>query len=396
MIRLDLHTLPRDFSSLQLDAIQKKELPAFATYTPDYQALYTLAGQYARINNFIIIGRGGSVTGFKSLFHGLARYHTTKNIHIIDGLDCEQQAYIRKKCLPDDTLVIAISKSGNTVDVIENLLCFDDYQKMVVTENPEGALAQIAEVKGLHVVKHPPIGGRFSTGTESALLPGALIYVDVKSFVNGLERVYQQCAPSKGIEENPALQLAAAMYLAEQQGFTEVYAPVYSKPLSGSMELWTQLMHESVCKKGKGQTFLFMEAPECQHHTNQKFFDGPRRMMGLFTLLEQHNEPCVFSLGSGLSGLHIKDLPLTALEGEQMGQALFHEYTGVRKAADDAKIPTATITIDTLNPSTLGELNAFWMYVAVYSSWLRGVDAFDQPGVEASKKHAIEQRKRRP
>lgn len=395
MLRISLNSLPYDFTSIRdsLERIRQEKAPAFATYTPDFQLLYTLAGKYAGTTNFVIIGRGGSVSGFRAIYTALAKYHTTKRVHIIDTLDPDYLSYVRSRCKPDDTLVIIISKSGNTVEVIENMLCFEQYKKIVVTENEQGALMEMAKAKSLDVVQHPPIGGRFSAGTECAMLPASLIYIDVKSIVGGMEAVFRQCDPAQPIEKNPALQLAAAIYLAEEQGYTEVYAPVYSKPLAGTLELWTQLMHESVCKEGKGQTFLFMEAPECQHHTNQKFFDGPRRMLGLFTIIERPAHEQQITLGIGLTGLHINDLPLAVLDGEVLSAAQRHEYRGVQRAADEAGIPNATIKLDVLNPGTWGELAAFWMYVAVYSSWLRGVNPFDQPGVEASKRHAIEERK---
>jgi glucose-6-phosphate isomerase len=397
VLRLDLNTLPRDFSALKerFAELQTRQTPAFASYTPDYQLLYTLAGKYAGISNFIIIGRGGSISGFQALYTALAKYHTTKHIHILDTLDAEYTTYLRRKCQADDTLVLIISKSGDNIEVIENLLCFQEYRKLVITEANDAALGRIAAIKELELVHHPPIGGRFSLGTECALLPGALIYVDVKSLTDGMRAVFRQCDPSKPAEQNPALQLAAALYLAEQNGYTEVYGPIYSKPLSGSIHLWTQLMHESVCKRGNGQTFLFMEAPESQHHTNQKFFDGPKRMLGLFTRVEHEMQECMITLDPQVAGLSVRQLPLSALDGERLSATMRHEWRGVQRAADDAKIPNATITLDVLNPGTFGELTAFWEYVAVYSAWLRGVDAFDQPGVEASKRIAIEERMRR-
>ncbi len=395
MLKIDLHTLPTDFSSLneQLDVIAKRPEPDFATYEPDLQTLYALAGKYAGVGNFIVIGRGGSVNGFRALYSALAKYRTTKRVHILDTLDPEYVGYLRQKCRPEDTLVIVISKSGDTVEVLEDLLCFQEYRKVVVTENANGALHEVAKVRELELVKHPPISGRFSIGTESAMLPGALIYTDVRSMRGGMKAVFKQCHPNRPIAQNPALSIAAALLLADRAGKSEVYAPVYSKALAGSLELWTQLMHETVCKQGQGQTFLFQEAPECQHHTSQKFFDGPQRMLGLFVKIDKREPDLAIPEDPQLQGLHVGQLPLRSLMGTSMTRVLNTEYEGVRMAADEARIPNATITLDVLNPGTFGELSALMMYVAVYSAWLRGLEAFDQPGVEASKRNAIEARK---
>ncbi len=387
MLRLELHKMPQDFS--QLPSFAEREVPAFARYTPDYGRLYTLAGQYASIENFIVIGRGGSISAFRAIYYALARFKTTKHVYLLDTLDPGYTAFLKQRCRAQDTLVIVVSKSGNTVEVLENLLCFQEYRKIVVTGG--GALEQLAKIRELELVHHPPIGGRFSGGTESALLPAALIYVDVKSIAEGMRAMFAQCSPQQPIEQNPALRLAASLFLAEQQGATEVYAPVYSKALAGSLELWTQLMHESACKERRGQTFLFLEAPECQHHTNQKFFDGPRRMAGLFTHIKQQ-EPFTIPAAHQFADVKVGDLPLNALMERPLGSAMEAEFTGLCRAADEQAIPYATVTLDALTPGSFGELTAFWMYVAVYSAWLRGVDAFDQPGVEASKRYAREAR----
>lgn len=392
MLTLDLNSLPQDFSKITLP---KQEVPSFASYQTDIQALYLLAAKYGNIANFIVVGRGGSCTGFRGIYTALAKPYTTKKVHILDTIDPDYTTYLRSRCPPQDTLIIAISKSGNTVDVIENVMSFPEYRKIIVSEKGDGALRKVAENKGLELVDHPQnVGGRFSTGTECALLPAALIYVDIKSIVEGMNSMYAKCAPHVPITENPALQLAASLFLAEQQGMTEVYSPVYSKLLAGSTELWTQLMHETVCKNGKGQTFLFMEGPECQHHTNQKFFDGPRRVAGLFVRVDQPRRDVELAQDPHAHELIVGDLPFKDLEGSKLSEAMKHEWVGVKQAADDAGIMNGTVTLDVLNPGTFGEITAFWEYVATYSAWLRGLDAFNQPGVEASKRIAREARKK--
>ncbi len=395
MLTLDLHTLPREFSRAaeRIARIKKEKEPFFTTYEPDYQQLYELAGKYASITNFLVIGRGGSVTGFKALYAALAKYRTTKRVHIIDTPDPDYVTYVKQRCTPADTLVIITSKSGETIDVIETLLAFQEYRKLVITGG--GALKEIADVKELELVTHPPISGRFSFTTPATLLPGALIYVDVKTVVAGMRAVFRQCHPSREISENPALQLATALLLAEEEGFQEVYAPIYRRALAGSTELWTQLMHESVCKEGRGQTFLFQEGPECHHHTNQKLLGGPRRTACLFIMVEQPDKEVRISVDPQVSGVSVRGLPLAALDGEGLGEALAAEYKGVQRSADEARIPNGTIILDVLNPGTFGEITAFWMYVALYSAWLRGLHAFDQPAVERAKELSAEERQQR-
>lgn len=396
MLTLDLHTLPQKYTRLvkPLREIAKQQAPAFTLYEPNYELLFTLAGKYAGIANFIVVGRGGSISGFTAIFEGLAALKTTKHVYKLDTIDPDYTNFLRMRCRPDDTLVIVISKSGNTIDVLENLFSFQEYRKIICTENNEGALKKICDNKELEYVEHPPIGGRFSTGTECGLLPASLIYVDITSIIAGMKSMRAQCAPTVPIESNPALRLAASLYLADKDGFSEVYAPIYNRALFGSAELWTQLMHETSSKERTGQTFLFMHAPECQHHSNQKFFDGPRRMIGLFTRIEHPENECTLSLDGQAGTIKVSDLYLADIHGAKLSESMKSEWRGVQLAADNARIPNATITLDVLNPGTLGEITAFWEYVAIYSAWLRCKEPFDQPGVEESKRIARQERKR--
>ncbi len=100
--------------------------------------------------------------------------------------------------------------------------------------------------------------------------------------------MYKKCLPAVPVDENPALKLSSALYLLEKREFSEVFMPFYSVKMSGAIPLIVQLMHESVCKDGKGQTFYGALAPESQHHTNQRFFGGQRNVVGLFVIQKDY------------------------------------------------------------------------------------------------------------
>ena len=381
--------MPTDYSSIknQYDSLSNIPKPSFHGYSPDYDKIFEIASKYSNTKNFIILGRGGSVTGIKTIFGALAKFVTSKKVFVIDTIDPEYINYIKRICKPEDSVVVAISKSGNTIDVLENLFCFQNYTKIIVAQG--GTLRELAKNNELEFISHPEIGGRFSSGTESALLVASMIFIDIKQIVSGMNNFYND---KKNLEK--AKRLSSSLFIAEKQGYEEVYAPVYSEALSESCELFTQLMHESVCKQGQGQTFLFMRGPECQHHSNQRYFDGKKNILGLFTIVDNSREEISLEVDYKFSDMSVKGFELKILNGEKLQEALKHEYSGVKKHSDELKIPNATIIIDKITPFSLGELIGLWNYTAVYSSYLRGVDPFNQPGVEDSKNISIEERKK--
>ena len=102
------------------------------------------------------------------------------------------------------------------------------------------------------------------------------------------EDAQSRLAPSVAPARNTAKALALELWRAELGGYTELFLPVYCKALSGLGELIVQLAHESYCKSEKGQPVLFAEAPESQHHTNQRYFGGRRNMAALSVRVQSH------------------------------------------------------------------------------------------------------------
>ncbi|HLD04883.1 MAG TPA: hypothetical protein VJG90_04150 [Candidatus Nanoarchaeia archaeon] len=376
-----------------LHDIQYRPVPDFATYTPDFARIYEAATQYGNLEHFIIAGRGGSITGFQALWNALGRFSTTKNVHILNTTDPERILYLKNKCPLYTTLLIVISKSGNTVDLIEDFFSFSEYKKLIITEPNEGTLHQLAQKFNIPLINHPPIGGRFSANTECALCPASILYVPVDQIYAGSQHLYDQCHPNKTWQENPALQLALALYLLEQKGYSEIYVPLYGEELYGFQEYIVQLMHETVCKQGQGQTFYTAMAPEAEHHTNQRFLGGKKNVAGLFLKVDQHADAGVTRIPLDLRNIPLRNGFLSDLHDIPLTQTLEFEYQGTLRDATQHGIPTLTISLDKITPYTVGELLGFWQYVAVYSAWLRGVNPFDQPAVENAKTISFDLRK---
>jgi len=287
----------------------------------------------------------------------------------------------------DNSLVIAISKSGDTVGVIEALLAFNDYQKLVLTTPGQGAMSGIAEKLDIPVLGLPPIGGRFSGRSIAAYGIAQLLGIDIAAIEAGARDLID------GLDDdNPALQIAKFIYANTQKDYSEIYAPVYSAQLTGFNHLITQLIHESVAKNGKGLTILAMEAPECQHHSNQRFFGGPRNMMGIVTTVYNAKELITVNVPEEISDLPLGEAKIGDLSRHDLQFAVNAEAQGTIGDAEEKALPLLHIEIDKIDSATVGAYVVLWQLVAIYLAQMFGVDPYNQPHVERSKDISLSER----
>ena len=397
MLHIDTSKLKiKDFSSIKkkLDKIKGMPIPDFNNYVEDVQLLKKTLKKYRWFKNLIVIGNGGSNTSFLAYHKALVPLDSKKKAFILTSMEPDLIKELRSTYSRSKTLVMPISKSGTNIGILEAMFAFSDYKLLPVTSPEKGALSVIAEEKKMEMIPHPPIGGRYSGFTASAFAPALFFGIDVEDIQDGAKTMYDFCNPKVHIDRNPALQLAASLYLLEKKGYIEIFCPIYSSKLSGFQNLIVQLMHESVCKKGKGQTSYCAEAPESQHHTNQRFFGGRKNVLGLFITVDKQNDcKTKVNVPVSVSKIKVRDGILADIDNTPYASALEYEFQGTYQDAVNKKIPCAHIHIDKVSPFDIGELTAFWHYVAVYSAALRDVDPFDQPQVESSKDISFKLRK---
>jgi len=376
-----------DLSGLDLEKIKEVEVPDFAKFEPDFKEVEDLALRYSHYRNLIIIGNGGSITSFWALYKTLGEYRSKKKIYLLSTMDPDLVVHLKEICPKDETLIIPVSKSGNTVGVLEDIFAFEGYPMVVITTEGKGALYRIVKRRGLDYLTIPlPIGGRFSGRTSAGFFPAALFGINIRGIDEGASKMYKSCSPRVPVEENPALKLSAFLYALDKKGYAEIFFPVYSPQLEGFVSLVVQLIHESSGKEGKGQTIYGSLAPESQHHTNQRFFGGKRNVVGLFLRVANYEHNTLATkVPPDLEDIPLKDKDLSLLSNIPLSKAVEFEFLGTKRDTIDQRIPHAILTVDKITPYSMGELLAFFHYLAFYSSLLREVNPLDQPQVEASK-----------
>lgn len=327
-----------------------------------------------KYKNIIVVGNGGSITSYDAYYNALNPELDSETVWTMDPALLEKA---KKKFPKNETVVVAVSKSGNTLGQIESLLFFEEYDVIVVTNPESGTLSEIANLLNWKIIPHPPVGGRFSGGTSSTFVPAALAGLEIEKIQAGITLGYESL-------KNEAYSLSKFYYDLEKEGYSEIYVTCYAERLKGFENLIVQLMHESVCKDGAGQTFYFAMGPEAQHHTNQRFLGGKRNVIGTF-IKSNSSSSLKISVDEKIRDLDYKGKKLGSIDGITYQEALEAEYLGTKGDADEKLIPNATISIEEVDEQAVGELVAFWHMVAFYSSKLRNVDPFDQPAVERSK-----------
>jgi len=226
----------------------------------------------------------------------------------------------------------------------------------------------------------PNVGGRFSVLTNVALLPAALLGLDVTAIRAGAAAALAPVLAGKPPTEVPACVGAAlAVALAQTKGKSISVLMAYTDRLERFARWYVQLWAESLGKDGKGTTPVGALGPVDQHSQLQLFIAGPRDK--LFTIIT-----------TGCAGRGPRmDEALAALAGEpgfagkSIGDLIAAQGRATAETLAKKGCPVRTIAIDRLDEATLGELLMQFMLETIIAAHLLGVDPFDQPAVEEGK-----------
>ena len=348
--------------------------------------------------DFIHIGIGGSALGPIALQRALNHpYYNAladrggPRVHFAENVDPTTLAAILDVADLRNTWVNVVTKSGSTAETMANFLVVrealtdvlgeDRYAGRVVftTDPEEGYLNRISEHEGMRTLHIPPdVGGRFSVLTPVGLFPATVAGLDADALLRGAAECTDEVAEMGA--SHPAVQGAAYHYLMDMNKGRNVRVMMpYADALDRLAAWFVQLWAESLGKDGKGSTPHGAVGTTDQHSQVQLYMEGPQDKV--IEILEV--------------GEHARDLPIpeayTDLEGvgylggHTMGELLNVECDATREALTQAGRPNSTIRMGAINGENLGYLfQALEVQTAIAGS-LYGVNAFDQPGVEAGK-----------
>ena len=350
--------------------------------------------------DFIHVGIGGSALGPMAIQKALndpyynalpAEDRRGPRLHFAENTDPNTLAAILDFADATGTWVNVVTKSGSTAETMANFLVirgwlvealgdFGYQGRTIATTDPEeGYLKEIADREDLKLLPIPKdVGGRFSVLTPVGLLPAAVTGLDVQALLAGaaqcVDEVNEQGA------EHPAVVGAAMHYLMDTARGRNVRVMMpYADALERLAAWFVQLWAESLGKDGKGSTPHGAVGTTDQHSQIQLYMQGPQDK--IVEIVEVENHPRDLEIPRAYEDLD----GVAYLGGHTLAELLNVECDATRKALTEAGRPNSTIKLGTVSEENLGYLfQALEVQTAVAGS-LYGVNAFDQPGVEAGK-----------
>jgi len=301
---------------------------------------------------------------------------------------------------PKKTIALVIAKSGATAETVATFLMVRDWmgkklgrkasQRIVaVTSAGRGDLATLAAREKYRTFEIPAnVGGRFSVLTPVGMVPAALIGIDIRKILKGAAQMTESCW-REDLAGNIALRSALYQWLIWNRKHKPIQVAFpYSSRLWGTAfwfrQLWAESLGKARLRTGEvvnaGQTPVAALGATDQHSQVQLYIEGPNDKTFTFWAVGKHR-----SLGR---------IPKTRLEleafdylaGQDLAKLIDVERRSTAAALTEAGRPNCTFTLERVDEEHLGAFFQLLEFQTGFMGELLGIDAFDQPGVEAGKK----------
>jgi transaldolase/glucose-6-phosphate isomerase len=212
----------------------------------------------------LLLGMGGSSLCPEVLRMTFGRITHYPTLHVLDSTDPAQVKFFEHQIDIPKTLFIVSSKSGSTLEPnIFKQYFFERTRQAVgaikvgshfiAITDPGSKMQQVAEAdRFLHIFfGRPSIGGRYSALSNFGMVPAAVMGVDTKTFLARAAAMVQACGPTIAVDENPGAALGMILGTAAVNGRDKV--TIITSPGISDLGAWLeQLIAESTGKIGKG------------------------------------------------------------------------------------------------------------------------------------------------
>ena len=314
----------------------------------------------AGFKHALLLGMGGSSLCPEVLRMTFGKIPGCPELHVLDSTDPAQIKAIEDRLDLGSTICIVSSKSGGTLEPNIFKQYFFERVKAKVGEkeagnrfiavtDPGSKMQHVAESDKFRQIFMgvPGIGGRYSALSNFGMVPAAVMGLDVDKFLNRTEEMVHACGATVPADGNPGVVLGTILGVAANQGRDKV--TIIASPGISDLGAWLeQLLAESTGKSGRG------------------IIPVDRERLGK---PENYGNDRVFAY------LRLESGP-------------DKEQDAAVDALEKAGHPVVRISMqDTYN---LGEEFFRWEIATAVAGSIIGINAFNQPDVEASK---IETRK---
>jgi transaldolase/glucose-6-phosphate isomerase len=212
----------------------------------------------------LLLGMGGSSLCPEVLEKTFGRTPAFPKLYVLDSTDPAQVKAFEHLIDFSKTLFIVSSKSGSTLEPNIFKQYFFERTKQLVgalkagshfiaITDPGSKMQQVAEADHFRHIffGRPSIGGRYSALSNFGMVPAAVTGIDTKKFLAHAAEMVQACGPDAAVENNPGAQLGIILGTAANAGRDKV--TIITSPGISDLGAWLeQLLAESTGKIGKG------------------------------------------------------------------------------------------------------------------------------------------------
>lgn len=345
----------------------------------------------------IVIGIGGSYLGAKAVIDALVKKKDVKTEVVFVGNNMSTRyineviAHIEDK----DFSINVISKSGTTTEPAIAFRIFRQFliekygveearkRIYVTTDSTNGALKEIADEEAYETFVIPnTIGGRYSVLTPVGLLPIAVAGVDIVKMLKGAEKAMNEYLNEDIMQNNCYIYAVLRYILYSKYGKTLEIFGIYEENFRSFLEWIKQLFNESEGKNGKGIFSTSAVFTTDLHSIGQYIQEGKRNIFETIINVVDMNE---------------EDIIMTTQENDEDNLNYLENMTldyinkkimeGALNAHLEGDVPSILLNLSKLDEENIGFLIYFFEKACAMYCRLLGVDAFNQPGVEAYKKN---------
>jgi transaldolase / glucose-6-phosphate isomerase len=309
----------------------------------------------AGFTHALLLGMGGSSLCPEVLKMTFGRIPGSPELFVLDSTDPAQVKAFENKVDLARTIFIVSSKSGSTLEPNIFKQYFFERVKQVVGErnpgsqfiaitDPGSKLEQVAQGDRFRHIFHgiPSIGGRYSALSNFGMVPAAVMGMDAARFLDRADVMAVACSACLPVDKNPGVLLGLILGLAAQRGRDKVTL-LASPPIAGLGAWLEQLLAESTGKEGRGLIPVDHEPA------------GPPDVYG--------NDRIFAYLRAGTGFDPAQDAAADAL----------------------AKAGHPVVRIAVPDRYNLGQEMFRWEIATAVAGSILGINAFNQPDVEASK-----------
>ena len=308
------------------------------------------------LKDVLLMGMGGSSLCPEVMKMTFGQVAGWPELHVLDSTVPAQVAALRDAVDLKRTMGIVASKSGGTTEpnvfrqffqaeIGKAIAPEPPGKRMIAITDPGTKMQKTAEDNGFRHIAFgdPTIGGRFSALSNFGLVPAAVMGLDVEDFLRRAGLMVKACGPDAPAATNPGVRLGLILGTLAQKFHRDKVTLVASPPI-GDLGAWLeQLIAESTGKLGKGLVPI----------------DG-----------EDLGSPSAYADDRVFVYVRLEAAPSAAQDaGIAALEAAGHPIL---------RIPVA-------DPMDLGGEFFRWEIATVVAGAVLGINAFNQPDVEASK-----------